>query len=142
MDILAGGLLPHSNASDRITSISYYDNDLTWCVQKSSVLPMIFQFFMVLDKEVWFVLMFGYGIGSVLVLFVMIPFDMKYKRRNQTDFHYLSSIPLRTFFGWNPRFTPMSCSIRLFYGMMLFTGFGMLIGIQVKIFKYVQFPLM
>lgn len=124
VDILAGGLLPYSNA-DLITSIPYYDNDLTWCVQKSGVLPMIFQFFLVLDKEVWFLLMFGYGVGSVLVLFVMIPFDMKYKRRNQTDIHYLSSIPLRTFFGWNSRFKPISCSIRLFYGMMLFTEFGM-----------------
>lgn len=90
VDIFAGGLFPNSTFCDEFTcSKRYSQDDLTWCIKKSTNFPMIRKFLLAATPELWLSLIFGVGFTSACLLHVMIQFDLKYERGNQRDWNYI-----------------------------------------------------
>ncbi|XP_055309007.1 uncharacterized protein LOC129572917 [Sitodiplosis mosellana] len=120
-DISIGGFFPNpTNSTEYIFSKPYYQDDLTWCIQKSKNFPMVINVFLAATPECWILLIFGIGYVSGLLIYIMIQFDFKYENRNQRDWHYTTwLVALPAVIGLNQRFHPKSMSIRIFYGFIL-----------------------
>lgn len=120
-DILAGGLFPHRNSPAPFTlSKPYYQDDFTWCVQKSKNWSMFLNLFAAASVECWFLIIFGVGLGSAFVMYIMIQFDLEYSMRNARDWHYMTwLVGFPMLIGFNQRFQPKSNTLRIFYGFLL-----------------------
>lgn len=121
LEIIVGGHFPNERLLESFTaSIRYYQDELTWCVQKAKPYPKIFNIFFAATPELWFILIFGVGYVSGLIIYVMIQFDLEYENRNQRDWHYTTwLVALPAVIGINQRFHPKSVSLRLFYVFLL-----------------------
>lgn len=120
-----GGLIPDS-ISQKSFDISrpYLQDDLTWCVQKSKNHPLILNVFWVATPECYILIIFGVGYPIGLIYYIMIQFDMKYRNRNQRDWHYsMIVIALPAITGMNQRFQPQHMVLRFFYAFILFMSF-------------------
>lgn len=120
-DILIGGLIPNLYAMG-ILSISrpYYQDDLTWCVQKSKNYPMIINLLSAATPECWFLMIFGVGGISALIMYFMIQFDLNYEMRNNHNLvHMIVLVALPALIGINQRFHPKFMPLRIFYGFLI-----------------------
>lgn len=89
-------------------------------MQKAKNFPIIVNFFLIATPEVWIVYIFGVGYVTGFVLYIFVQFDLKYKHRNQRDWHYTTwLIALPAVIAINQRFQPKCYSLRLFYGFIL-----------------------
>lgn len=115
----------------------YIQDDLTWCIQKARKLPWLFNPFVILSPAVWIITVFGYGYGCGTLLYLLIQFDAKYKKRNQRDWHYtVFMVALPSVIGVGQRFYPQSWKIRIFYACMLVT---LIIGVQMCLGYFLTF---
>lgn len=118
-------------------SVSYLQDQLTWCIQKSKNYPLIYQCMLILDKYVWCYLVFIYGYVCSIIVYILISLDEYYNLKNHCDFHYtVWQVTLTAFFGLGPKFRPVYGMLRIFYGMMLIIGFicSMMIGAYLHTF--------
>lgn len=120
-DILVGGLFPNITPSSGITiSPPYFQDDLTWCIQRSKEIPWLIGVFLAADPECWLLMIFGVGYVSAIIIYIMIQFDLEYEHRNKRDFHYITAfVALPALVGSNQRFEPKNIPLRLFYGYVL-----------------------
>ena len=120
-DILAGGIFPNvSFQHDWKLSKPYYQDDLTWCIQRAKWFPMILNLAAAAPPEIWICTIFGIGHGTALVFYIMVQFDSKYKQRNNRDWPYmLFVVAFPAGIGINQRFQPKSILFRIFYGFIL-----------------------
>lgn len=73
--------------------------------------------------EIWILYIPVLGYLSNIIMYIMVQFDSKYKKRNQIDFHYTHFlITLPTFIGISQGFHPKSTPLRMFYCFMLVTN--------------------
>lgn len=97
-------------------STYYYQDDLTWCIQRAKFFSFLLNAFLMADPECWLLIIFavGYGLGSLL--YIGIQFDLKYEQRNQRDWHYTTLlIMLPTVIGINQRYNPGFFSLKIIY---------------------------
>lgn len=119
------------------SSRPYFQDDFTWCIQKSKNYPMIINAFLAVAPECYFILIFGVAYGIGFMIYIMLQFDLKYDQRNRRDWHYtLILITLPGIIGFNQRFKPKSTSLRMFYGFILIM---MLFIWQIVYFKAIRF---
>lgn len=137
-DVIVGGLLYASpNISDAVFSIPYFQDDLTWCIQKAGKSPWIINLLQCPTPTVCVVFIFGYGYVYSFLLYVLIQFDTKYKQRNNRDWHYAAIlISLPSAIGLSQRFRPVSWNIRIFYGVILLAN---LLAVQVALVHWYKF---
>ena len=137
-EILVGGLFPNSTTLSIFAgSRPYFQDELTWCIQKSKTYPMIINAFLAVSPTCWFILIFGVAYGITVVIYIMVQFDLKDNQRNKRDWHYtLMLITIPAIIGFNQRFKPKSTSLRFFYGFILIM---MLFIWQIVYFKAIRF---
>lgn len=118
---MIGGYFPNITSPDDFTiTRPYFQDDLTWCIQKSKNVSWFISLFLAAAPECWVLMIFGVGYFSMLVIYIMIQFDLKYNHRNSRDIHYLTlSVVLTALIGTNQRFHPKWFPLRLFYGYLL-----------------------
>lgn len=126
-ELMIGGLSIGYDFQDlknsSVFSISYFQDDLMWCVRNAGYFPTYLNVFMLAKPECWIIIIFGVGYSCGYILFIFIQFDRKYNHRNQRDWHYTTwLIALPSIIGINQRFQPIYGPLRLFYGLMLFIG--------------------
>lgn len=140
-DIIIGGISPTpSNTSNFTTSISYIEDDYTWCIKTASAISAAYGFMQGMSTLSWILLVFGYGYGSSFILLLMIQFDKRYKQRNNRDWHYTTIlIVLPAMTASSLRFNPTSWSLRLFYACMLFSMLAFTQVGMTFLFKSFQF---
>lgn len=98
----------------------YYQDDLTWCVQRAGHFSMIISALFAATPECWLLLIFGIGYTSSFLVYIMIQFDLEYKHRNKRDWHYISILViLPAIIGVNQRFQPKFMPLRMFYGLII-----------------------
>lgn len=119
--MLIGGLLPSLPLLETFSIAKpYYQDDLTWCIQKSKNFPWIINIFAAATPECWIGMIFGVGYVCGTVMYFMVQFDMKYKHRNKRDYHYMTwFVAMPALIGMNQHFQPKSITLRLFYGYVL-----------------------
>lgn len=118
-------------------SMPYFQDDLTWCIQKAGKWPWLTNLIIAPSPTVWFTIFFGYGYVYGTLLYIIIQFDTKYKQRNNRDWHYTTLlISYTSFAGIGQRFQPISWNIRLFYGVILI---GMIFCVQVALSYWYKF---
>lgn len=119
-DLLVGCHFPNITPFDQFTiSKSYYQDDLTWCVQKSTYFPLFMNVWLGTSIPMWIGMFTGFVI-VVFIFYLLIQFDVEYKQRNQHDINYaIMFILVPIFIGMNARFQPKLSSIRLIYGLLL-----------------------
>lgn len=140
--MLVGGLFPHSTFPDTLAiSQPYYQDNLIWCIQRAKNVSWMWNIFLAATPECWLTLIFGVGYISGAVIYIMIQFDSKYKRRNQRDWHYTTwLIALPAVIAINQRFQPTYGPLRVFYVLLLLTMF---ILWQIILFfgvRFIKFP--
>lgn len=120
-DVLAAGIFPNVSFQRGWTiSKPYYQDDLTWCLRRAKMFPLILNLAAAAPPEIWICTIFGIGHGTALVFYVMVQFDSKYKQRNNRDWSYmLFVVAFPAGIGINQRFQPKSILLRLFYGFVL-----------------------
>lgn len=143
IDLFAGGLFPNATFNDNFShSKRYYQDDLTWCIQKAKNLPMIFNIFVSATPECWLLLIFGVGYTCGFLFYIMIQFDLKYEKRNQRDWHYTTwLISLPSVIGVNQRFQPKSHSLRFFYGFYLVVAMFAWQNIFLLVIPFIKKPI-
>lgn len=86
-----------------------------WCIKKANFYPIMFSMFFIATLDSWLAL-FGCGYLAGTIIYILIQFDTKYKRRNQLDCHYANMlIALPGFTGINQRFHPHHTMLRLIF---------------------------
>lgn len=118
---MIGGLyLDSYNSTESTVSIPYFQDDFTWCVQSAKFRPWILSPMTAMTPAVWLLVIFGYGYVFSFVLFLLIQFDKKYKKRNNINWHYaLWLIILPSVTGMGKPFQPLAWKVRLIYGLIL-----------------------
>lgn len=124
-DVCIGGLFPTEDIFEHtFMSVTYASDDLTWCVRKAGIMPMYLSQVLFMNPEPWFLIIFGYGYTSGLLLYFLIQFDVKYKQRNFRDWHYTTLlVALPACLGMSPNFRPVNGTTRLFFALMLISAF-------------------
>lgn len=135
-------MFPNSTFLHRLDfSYPFYQEEFTWCVQKARNISMFVSITCAAKSEIWILLIFGVGYGSGLLLYIMIQFDLKYKHRNNRDWHYTTwLIALPAVIGVNQRYHPKYGPIRLYYGFLLIM---MVFAWQIMMwygFRFIQQP--
>lgn len=120
-DILIGGHFPNVASLEKFTlSTPYFQDDLTWCIQKSKYFSMIINLFLGASLVCWFLMIFGVGGLTACVIYLMLPFDFEYKHRNHRDWTYITfQVVLAALIGINQRFNPKYIPLRVFYGFVI-----------------------
>lgn len=96
-------------------AIAYYQDDLTWCIQRAHYFPLSFSFFFIAPPCYWF-LLFAVGYTSGTFLYILIQFDTKDKHRNKRDWHYTCMlIVFPSALGMNQNYNPYHQMIRYFH---------------------------
>lgn len=124
-DIVVGGIFPNATFSTVFKlSRPYVQDDLIWCIQTAKYYPWILNILFAATPECWLTLIFGVGYISGTVIYIMIQFDLKYKHRNQRDWHYTTwLVALPAVIAINQRFRPVYGPLRWFYALLLITMF-------------------
>lgn len=123
---MLGGLPQYSSDPKCFnSSISYYQDDYTWCVQRAKFLPLVISVVRIATPTVW-LLVVGLGYVNGLILYFFVQFDPKPQNR-KLDLHYTTYlISLPAWIGFSQRFMPKHCPLRIYYiitvvyGMILF----------------------
>lgn len=111
-----------------------------WCVQQTGYFSHILKWSLIFTPSVWFILIFGIGYVSGFVIYLLIQFDLKYKHRNQRDWHYTHwLITLPAVIGVNQRFHPKSTPLRMFYLLLVVS---MMFAWQILFFSIMWFTQM
>lgn len=77
-----------------------------------------------MNPESWFLIIFGYGYTSGIVLYLLIQFDVKYDHRNSRDWHFTTwLVALPACIGMSPNFRPVNGTTRIFFALMLMSAF-------------------
>lgn len=114
-----GGLPTHLFGLDNLTSsTSYYQDDLTWCIQRAKFLPLYFNYFYITDTIVWLIIVILL-LTLATVFYLWTQFDLKYKYRNHHDWFSLCFAVLGAYLGISPRFKPMHTVPRVLYALLL-----------------------
>lgn len=115
----------------------YYQDELIWCIQRAKYYPWVINILWAATPECWILLIFGVGYISGFVIYIMIQFDVKYKNRNQRDWHYTTwLVALPAVIAVNQRFRPTYWPLRMFYWLLLIT---MVVLWQIILFHCVRF---
>lgn len=119
--MMVGGVFPNVSFIDKFTiSSSYYQDDLTWCIQRSGYYSMIISFFLIATPECFILIVFGVGYFTGLLLYVIIQLDVKYVYRNQRDWHYTTLlIMLPAVIGVNQRYQPQRIVFKLLFFVII-----------------------
>lgn len=105
------------------TSITYVQDDLTWCVHRADALPEYLNIFRAYDAKVWLLLLTVIIVSS----FMMILFsrsDRLFNGRNR-NIHYmiwLILVPITLGMAVDARFKPKKTSFRFFFGILMVFG--------------------
>lgn len=133
IDVLLGGLPQYShNLANFDSSISYYSDDYTWCVQRPKFLPLSISFFRILPPVVW-ILIVGLGYVNALILYLLVQFDSNPRIRKLDLHHTTFLISLPSWIGISQQFKPNYWPLRLYYistllfGMVVFAIFSTLL---------------
>lgn len=120
-NIVIGGIFPNvSFLEDFTLSTAYYQDDFTWCVQRSKFYPVILNFFLIATPECFILIIFGVGYVTGLILYAIIQLDVEYKYRNQRDWHYTTLlIMLPAVIGVNQRYKPKHFAIKILYFVII-----------------------
>lgn len=93
--MLIGGLPQHTFDNQYFSSsLSYYSDDYTWCVQTAKYLPLSISFFRIMTPTGW-ILMIGLGYVNGVVLYFFVQMDPASENRRLDLNHttYLISLP-------------------------------------------------
>lgn len=144
MNVLLGGLPQYSHDLERFSStISYYSDDYTWCVQRAKLLPLAVSFFRIATPGAW-LLAIGMGYVNGFILYLLLAFDPNPENR-QRDLHYTTYVvSLSSYIGVSQRFNPKHWPLRTYYfigllfGMAFFTMFfqNIMVYTTMRIRKY------
>lgn len=123
MDIIIGGIPQYFYDSKRIkSSIAYYQDDYTWCVQRARLLPLFLNIPNAAPGVAWaslFIVCFANG----LILFIFMQFDRKDAQCHTRDVFYATLlISMPAIIGISQRFHPKYWPLRIYYCSMLFEG--------------------
>lgn len=119
----------------------YSQDDLMWCIPRAKTIFKMFSLLLIISPSVWFILIFGIGYGSGVLLYIMVQFDRNYKQRNQRDWHYtVWLIMLPAVIGTNQRYQPQQLAFKIFYFVILFTSMLMWNEIFFEMIRYVKQP--
>lgn len=105
-------------------SVTYATDDLAVCVENAGMMPMFMSHAHSVKLEVWLLVFFGYGYPMGMLLYLLIQFDRKYKRRNDIDWHHTTLVvALPAIIGLAPNFQPVKGTVRLLYAFILISAF-------------------
>ncbi len=105
-------------------SVTYESDDLTWCVQKAEMMPMFLSLMLAATSGAWTLFIFGYIYPCGFLLYLLIQFDLKYKRRNFCNWHHTTGLlVLPAVIGISPNFQPVKGTVRIFFAFVLVTAF-------------------
>lgn len=139
IDVLFGGLAKYTHDSEHFnSSIAYFDDDYTWCVQRAKILPLFISFMRIADPATW-LLIVGSGYVNGIVLYFFVKFDTKTKH-HKLDLHHITYlISLPSWIGVSQRFHPKYWPLRLYYFSTLLFG---IVFFAVALSKYSTFSRM
>lgn len=117
IDMVVGGMFPNVSLLNHFKmSMAYYQDDLTWCIQRSGYFSKLLTFFLIASYECWIMTIFGVGFFCSFVLYILIQFDLEFKDRNRRDFHYmLYMIMMPAIIGMNQRYQPKRFLLKFLY---------------------------
>lgn len=137
---MVGGRFPNISTSSQnnlIMSRAYYQDDLTWCIQRAPFYSYMVNFLFLADPECWILIIFGVGYVGGFLLYIGIQFDMEYKRRNQHDWHYTTIlIMLPAVIGVNLRYQPGFFTLKI---ILFVISMACIVHWQIFLFKLVRF---
>lgn len=125
IDIIIGGFAQNSRAAKYVSpSISYIQDDLTWCVHQADVLPPYLNIFRLTDSTVWF-LYAGLIILTGILLFVYSKTDPQIIHHNKNIYYMilLVAAPASAGFAINRRVMPHKTLFRIFLILILLASY-------------------
>lgn len=103
-------------------STSYYSDDYTWCIKRSTLLPLELNLFHVCSIIIWFLIVLHVIVQSV-VLNILLQFDRDYAKRDYRDWIYVFLfVSMPAVIGVSQRFHPKHTLLRIYYGLNLLCG--------------------
>lgn len=115
--------MPNARLLNKFTfSRPYFQEDLTWCVQRAKYIPFTLNLFLAASPTVWVSGSLIWGYASATVMYILIQFDLEYNKRNHRDFHYMCWIvTFPTMIGMTQRFHPKHSILRIYYCLVALT---------------------
>lgn len=106
-----------------LTSVTYVQDDLTWCVHRADVLPEYLNIFRVSELRVWLLFFVVLCLGGI-ILYAFSRSDRSINHRHKNIYYMVvvTLFPMSIASSVNTRFKPSRTVLRLFYGLCLFCG--------------------
>lgn len=121
-DVILGGLPQYTYDHQHFaSSLSYYSDDFTWCVQRARYLPYLYSFVRIASPAVW-LLVVGLGFVNGVVLYFYVQLDSDSSNRKLDVHHTIYLISLPSWIGVSQRFHPKYWPLRLYYMTTLIFG--------------------
>lgn len=125
---------------DFSSSVPYYRDDITWCVSRAKPIPVFFNIWQLLRKEIW-ILLFALGYVHGSVIYILMKHDKNYNCLRR-DFHYtVLLVSLPAIIGYNQAYQPKASFIRIIYISMLLFGIIQLATFNSYLLKVLTFPI-
>lgn len=125
LDLIVGGFARNSMVAKYfLTSISYIQDDLTWCVRRAETLPVFLNIFRLTDLYVWFSY-FGLIFLTGILLFIYVKFDPHIMHLNKNIYYMILLIaaPASGGFAVNRRMLPHRSLFRLYMVIILLASY-------------------
>lgn len=122
--MIIGGFARNSLMTKSLrTSVTYFQDDLTWCVHRADALPEYLNIFRVSELRVWLLFSVVLWLGGI-VLYALSRSDRSINHRHKNIYYMvvLTMFPISIASCVNTRFKPSRTVLRLFYGLCLFCG--------------------
>lgn len=118
---MIGGHFPNITEFNKFDiSTHYYQDDLTWCIQRARLFSFLVNTYLMADPICWLLIIFAVGYGLGFLLYIGIQFDLEYEQRNHRDWHYTTLIiMLPTVIGVNQRYQPGFFSLKIIYFVVI-----------------------
>lgn len=116
-DFVVGGQTRQSIRSNFIDSEAYFQDDLTWCVQKAKLRPKWKQFLLTFDMH-GVLCIFGAAIPATLIFYLSSGYE-----RRAMDIWTAAFLIIQAISGTSSTYHPKRSSGRIFYLLLLHLGF-------------------
>lgn len=141
-DLFIGGFTRNTDTAKTWSfSISYHQDDLTWCIQRVPPIS-VWQNIWYIAKPYMWVLIISIGCINAVLLYLLMPYDKEYFKRTKRDLPYiLLYISLPATIGLSTNYHPRHQLIRVFHFFFLIFGF---VGVNLStayLIKYLTNPI-
>lgn len=143
-EIAIGGLFPRlNNKNSVVPSNTYFQDKLTWCIQRSKKIPIYVNIFFIIPLDIWLFFLFVSCWICSLLVYLLVPFDPHYQiHYKRVDYLYaLLLVIIPAYAATSSTFQPKNTRLRLVYWILLTCPmfFQFMIGAYLYQFMKYQF---